>query len=37
MIESEARQQLGLVRPGEVMFILKDVQPADAPRPAGSR
>jgi cell division protein FtsB len=37
MIESEARQQLGLIRPGEVMFILKDVQPANVERPAGGR
>jgi cell division protein FtsB len=34
-IEAEARRQLGLVRPGEVMFILKDVQPASLTRPGG--
>ncbi len=27
-IEAEARRQLGLIRPGEVLFILRDVQPA---------
>jgi cell division protein FtsB len=27
-IESIARRELGLVRPGEVLFILKDVKPA---------
>jgi cell division protein FtsB len=37
MIESEARQQLGLARPGEVMFILKDVRPADVPRAEDGR
>lgn len=37
MIESEARQQLGLARPGEVMFILKDIKPVDATRPATGR
>jgi cell division protein FtsB len=28
-IEAEARRQLGLARAGEVMFILKDIQPVD--------
>jgi cell division protein FtsB len=27
-IESMAREQLGLIRPGEVLFIIKDEQPA---------
>lgn len=27
-IESIARQELGLIRPGEVLFIVKDVKPA---------
>jgi cell division protein FtsB len=27
-IESVAREQLGLIRPGEMLFILKDVKPA---------
>jgi cell division protein FtsB len=27
-IESVAREQLGLIRPGETLFILKDVKPA---------
>jgi cell division protein FtsB len=30
-IEAEARRQLGLARPGEVMFILKDIHPAETP------
>lgn len=34
-IEAEARQQLGLIRPGEVMFILKDIRASDGP-PAGA-
>ena len=37
MIESEARQQLGLARPGEVMFILKDIKPVDATTPNAVR
>ena len=37
MIESEARRQLGLARPGEVMFILKDIRPNDAPLPSSVR
>ena len=36
-IEAEARRQLGLARPGEVMFILKDVRPADGPRASSTR
>ena len=34
-IEAEARQQLGFTRPGEVMFILKDIRPSErtGPRP----
>jgi cell division protein FtsB len=28
LIESLARQDLGLLRPGEVLFIIKDVTPA---------
>jgi cell division protein FtsB len=36
-IEAEARRQLGLARPGEVMFILKDVRPADGPRASSIR
>jgi cell division protein FtsB len=35
--EAEARSQLGLIRPGEVMFILKDIRPSDRPRSSGSR
>lgn len=27
-IESLAREELGLIRPGEVLFIIKDVEPA---------
>jgi cell division protein FtsB len=34
-IEAEARQQLGLIRPGEVMFILKDIRTSEGP-PAGA-
>jgi cell division protein FtsB len=30
-IEELARRELGLIKPGEKLFILKDVQPADAP------
>ena len=29
-IEELARRELGLIRPGETLFIIKDVQPADA-------
>ena len=36
-IEAEARRQLGLARPGEVMFILKDIRPTDAPVPSSVR
>jgi cell division protein FtsB len=36
-IEAEARRQLGLARPGEVMFILKDILPGDGPRAGGGR
>jgi cell division protein FtsB len=33
MIESFAREHLGLIRPGEVLFIVKDARPtADAPK-----
>lgn len=31
-IEEIARRELGLVKPGEKLFILKDVQPPDAHR-----
>jgi cell division protein FtsB len=32
-IEGEARRQLGLIKPGEILFILKDAKPAEpAPR-----
>ena len=30
-IESIARRELGLIRPGEVLFILKDIKPATRP------
>ena len=30
-IEEEARRQLGLIKPGETLFILKDVEPKPAP------
>jgi cell division protein FtsB len=36
-IEAEARRQLGLARPGEVMFILKDIRPRGVPRPGNAR
>jgi cell division protein FtsB len=36
-IEAEARRQLGLARPGEVLFILKDIRPSDAPVPSSVR
>jgi cell division protein FtsB len=33
MIEALAREQLGLIRPGEVLFIVKDARPtADGPK-----
>lgn len=32
-IEELARRELGLIKPGEKLFIIKDVSPADAPRP----
>jgi cell division protein FtsB len=32
-IESLARQELGLMKPGEVLVIIKDARPALAPRP----
>jgi cell division protein FtsB len=35
-IEAEARRQLGLIRPGEVLFILRDIQPAGGSRPAAN-
>jgi len=31
-IEEIARRELGLIRPGEKVFIIKDVQPARTPR-----
>jgi cell division protein FtsB len=31
-IESLARQELGLIRPGELLFIIKDTKPASASR-----
>jgi cell division protein FtsB len=31
-IESVAREQLGLIRPGEMLFILRDVKPAGRPK-----
>lgn len=34
MIESAARRQLGMIKPGEVLFIVKDVDPP-ASRPPG--
>ena len=36
-IEAEARRQLGLAKPGEVIFILKDIRPTDAPVPSSVR
>jgi len=33
-IESVAREELGLIRPGEVLFILKDSKPARRDKPA---
>jgi cell division protein FtsB len=30
-IEEVARRELGLIRPGEKVFIIKDLSPADAP------
>jgi cell division protein FtsB len=36
-IEAEARRQLGLAEPGEVMFILKDIHPPDGARPSSAR
>jgi cell division protein FtsB len=36
-IESEARRQLGLIRPGEVLFILKDIRPTDPARAGHQR
>jgi cell division protein FtsB len=36
-IEAEARRQLGLSRAGEVMFILKDIQPVEGSRPIQPR
>lgn len=35
-LEEAAREKLGLIKPGETLYILKDRVPADAP-PAGSR
>lgn len=31
-IEELARRELGLIRPGEMLFIIKDVPPADVTR-----
>ncbi len=31
-IEAIARRELGLIRPGEKLFIIKDIKPADSPR-----
>jgi len=31
-IEAIARRELGLIRPGEKLFIIKDVKPADSQR-----
>ena len=36
-IEAEARRQLGLAQPGEIMFILKDIHPPAAARPSSTR
>jgi len=36
-IEAEARRQLGLAQPGEIMFILKDIHPPDRTRPSSAR
>ncbi|MEO7274498.1 MAG: septum formation initiator family protein [Vicinamibacterales bacterium] len=36
-IEAEARRQLGLAQPGEIMFILKDIHPADRTRASSAR
>jgi cell division protein FtsB len=33
-IESVAREELGLIRPGEILFILKDSKPAHRDKPA---
>lgn len=35
-VEAIARQELGLIRPGEVVFILRDVKPAGRPAVATS-
>jgi len=32
-IEEVARRELGLIRPGEKVFIIRDAPPAGAPRP----
>ena len=32
-VEEIARRELGLIKPGEKVFILKDVPPASAPKP----
>ena len=32
-IEEIARRELGLIRPGEKLFILKDISPTNAPKP----
>jgi cell division protein FtsB len=32
-IEEIARQELGLIKPGEKLFILRDISPADAQKP----
>ena len=31
-IEDLARRELGLIKPGEKLFIIKDLDPADTPR-----
>ena len=36
-IEAEARRQLGLAQPGEIMFILKDIHPPDRTRASAVR
>jgi len=36
-IESVAREELGLIRPGELLFILKDSKPAKDTKPALKR
>ena len=31
-VEEIARRELGLIKPGEKLFIIKDISPADVPR-----